>query len=57
VMTAAILAVVAAQPLGRLAQKHITTSPDLAGLEIAAVKGGSLGRLRYHQVATRAEAS
>ena len=48
VLTAAILAVVAAQPLGRLVQKHLTTSADLAGLEIVAVSpvGGPLTRLR-----------
>ncbi len=34
----AMLATMAAQPLGRLAQRHITTSADVAGLEVLAVE-------------------
>jgi hypothetical protein len=31
---AAMLGVVAAQPIGRMVQQHITTSPDLNGVEV-----------------------
>jgi hypothetical protein len=49
---AAMLAVVAAQPIGRLVQKHYTTSPDLEGVRIVSVQ--PLGRqfLRVHKVRT-----
>ena len=33
-----MLAVVVAQPLGRLIQRHLTTSPDLIGTEIVAIE-------------------
>jgi hypothetical protein len=36
-ITAAIVALVAAQPIGRLVQKHYTTSPDLEGVRIVSV--------------------
>ena len=51
---AAMLAVVAAQPIGRLVQKHYTTSPDLEGVRIVSVKllGGRL--FRVHKVRTAA---
>ncbi len=44
VLTAAVLAVVGAQPLGRLVQKHVTTSADVDGLEIVGVsrRGGGV---------------
>lgn len=47
---AALVGVVAAQPLGRLVQKHYTTSPDLEGIEIIAID-----RIRgnLHKVRTR----
>ena len=41
--TAAMLGVVAAQPLGRLVQKYVTTRPDLQGVEVVgaqAIVGG-----------------
>lgn len=50
-ITAGVLAVVAAQPLGRLIQRHITTSPDLADTEIVSVESRAGGR--YHRVRTR----
>ncbi len=40
VLTAAVLAVVGAQPLGRLVQKHLTTTADVQGLEIVGVTAG-----------------
>lgn len=36
--TAAVLGVIAAQPVGRLVQKHITTKADLEGIEITGVR-------------------
>ncbi len=37
-VTAAMLAVVAAQPIGRRVQRHLTTSADLAGVEIVGTR-------------------
>jgi hypothetical protein len=53
-MVAALVGVVAAQPLGRLVQKHYTTSPDLAGMEIVGVD--RIGRSGLHKVRTRTAA-
>jgi hypothetical protein len=50
-MLAGIVAVTLAQPLGRLIQRHVTTSPDLGDTEIVAVESRSSGR--YHKVRTR----
>jgi len=52
VLTATMLAVVAAQPLGRLAQKHLTTSPDLDGVEIVSVQPMGKRLLNLHKVKT-----
>jgi hypothetical protein len=49
---AALLGVVAAQPLGRLAQKHYTTSPDLDGVRIVEVRRSGGGKV--HKVLTAA---
>ncbi len=49
-LTAAIVAVIAAQPLGRLVQKHYTTSPDLEGARIVSVE--RVGRRMMHKVRT-----
>ena len=51
-LMAALLAVVAAQPLGRLAQKHITTSPELEGLRIVSVQPMGKRFPRLHKVRT-----
>ncbi|MPZ49002.1 MAG: hypothetical protein GEU75_06780 [Dehalococcoidia bacterium] len=48
---AGIVAVTLAQPLGRLIQRHITTSPDLSDTEIVAVERRGNGR--YFKVRTR----
>jgi hypothetical protein len=48
---ASMLAVTVAQPLGRLIQRHVTTSPDLGDTEIVAIESRSDGR--YHRVRTR----
>src|SRR3990172_1063869 len=37
-LMAAMIAVLAAQPLGRLVQKHVTTSPELDGVRIVSVE-------------------
>jgi hypothetical protein len=52
---AGIIAVTAAQPLGRLIQRHITTSPDLAETEIVSIESRADGR--YHRVRTRRSAA
>jgi hypothetical protein len=49
---AAMLAVIAAQPLGALVQKYVTTSPDLAGAEIVDIQrkaGGWIHKVRTAQ--------
>jgi hypothetical protein len=52
---ASMVAVTVAQPLGRLLQRHITTSPDLADTEIVAIESRADGR--YHRVRTRRAAA
>jgi hypothetical protein len=52
VLAAAVLAVVSAQPLGRLIQKHVTTSADLDGLEIVGVTLVGRGLVPLHKVKT-----
>jgi hypothetical protein len=49
---AAMFAVLAAQPVGRLIQKHYTTSPDLDGVKIVSVSRLGRGFLRVHKVRT-----
>lgn len=52
VILAAMLAVIAAQPLGRAVQKYLTTSPDLADTEIVGIKRGGRGGGRFFKVQT-----
>jgi len=52
VLTSAMLAVLAAQPVGRLAQKYLTTSPDLDRTQIVGLREGGKGRRRYTKVET-----
>jgi hypothetical protein len=52
VLAAAVLAVVGAQPMGRLIQKHVTTSTDLDGLEIVSVTPVGRGLIPLHKVKT-----
>ena len=47
-----IVAVIAAQPLGRLVQKHYTTSPDLDGVRIVSVEPLGRGLGNIHKVRT-----
>lgn len=49
-ITAAMLGVVASQPVGRWLQRYVTTSPDMAGMEITGVR--AMGE-RLHKVETR----
>lgn len=51
-LIAAMLAVIAAQPLGRLVQKHVTTSPELAGLRIVSVEPMGKRFRKLHKVRT-----
>ena len=52
VLLASMLAVLAAQPLGRLAQKHLTTDPDLSDTELVGIRQGGRGAGRFHKVDT-----
>jgi len=54
-MIAGMLAVVASQPVGRMIQQHLTTSPDLADTEIVAIESREDGR--FHKVRTRRAAT
>jgi hypothetical protein len=51
VMMAGIFAVIVAQPLGRIVQRHVTTSPDLANTEIVGIDVRRNGVI--HKVQTR----
>jgi hypothetical protein len=53
VVMASMLAVLAAQPVGRMVQRYLTTSPDLSDTEIVAVKPSERGGARFHKVQTR----
>ena len=48
----AVIGLVLARPLGKLVQRHITTSPDVAGMEVRRVHRWRLGRLTIHRVST-----
>ena len=50
---ASMLAVLAAQPVGRMVQRYLTTSPDLADTEIVGIKKGNRGSARFYKVITR----
>ena len=45
-------AVIAGQPLGRLAQRFVTTSADVATLDIADISSKGGGRWRRHKIKT-----
>lgn len=53
VILASMLAVLAAQPVGRIVQRYLTTSPDVADTEIVGIKAGGRGGARFHKVLTR----
>lgn len=52
VVFASMLAVIAAQPAGRMVQRYLTTSPDLADTEIVGIKAGGRGGAKFHKVLT-----
>ena len=52
VFLATLTAVVLAQPLGRLAQKHLTTSTDVADINIAEVSSKGKGTRTCHKIRT-----
>lgn len=52
VMLASMLAVLAAQPVGRMVQRYLTTSPDLSDTEIVGIKASNRGGARFHKVQT-----
>ena len=52
VLLASLAAVVVAQPLGRIAQKHITTSTDVADVDIVNVSDTSTGKHTRHKIKT-----
>jgi hypothetical protein len=51
-LLASMLAVLAAQPVGRWLQKRLTTDPDLKDVEIVAVRSAEGGLGHYHKVET-----
>lgn len=51
-LMAAMFAVIVAQPLGRLVQKHVTTSPELDGVRIVSVEPMGRRFPRLHKVRT-----
>jgi len=53
VILASMLAVLAAQPLGRIVQRYLTTSADMDDTEIVGIKSGGRGGARFHKVRTR----
>lgn len=53
-IVASMLAVIVAQPLGRLIQRYLTTSADLAGTEIVAIEQRGGGH--FYKVRTRRQA-
>jgi hypothetical protein len=50
-IVASMLALVAAQPVGRWIQKNVTTSPDVATMSIVSIESRQDGR--FHRVRTR----
>lgn len=52
VLLASMLAVLVSQPLGRLAQKHVTTDPDLSDTELVGIRQGGRGPGRFHKIET-----
>lgn len=52
VLLASMLAMLVAQPLGRLVQKHITTDPDLSDTDVIGIREGGRSAGRFHKVET-----
>jgi hypothetical protein len=53
VLLASMLAVLAAQPLGRIAQRHVTTDADLSDTELIGIRQGGRGPGRFHKIETQ----
>ena len=53
VLLASMLAVLAAQPLGRYVQQRFTTDPDLSDTEVLDIKQGGRGPGSFYKVETR----
>ncbi|MCH7837264.1 MAG: hypothetical protein IIC26_02015 [Chloroflexi bacterium] len=53
VLLASMLAVLAAQPLGRIAQRHVTTHADLSDTELIGIRQGGRGPGRFHKIETQ----
>lgn len=49
-LLATTLAVLVAQPLGRIIQEKVTASPNLAGVRIADIRRQKLGKMTVHRV-------
>ena len=49
-MVASMAAIIISQPIGRLIQKHITTSPDLEGVEVVSIETKNQ---KFYKVRTR----
>ncbi|MBF6600361.1 MAG: hypothetical protein IVW36_07625 [Dehalococcoidia bacterium] len=52
VILAAMVSIIAAQPLGRAVQKYLTTSADLDDTTIVGIKHGGRGGSRFYKVQT-----
>ena len=52
VLLASMLAMLVAQPLGGLVQKHLTTDPDLSDTEFVGIRQGGRSAGRFHKVDT-----
>ena len=53
VLLASMLAVLAAQPIGRYVQQYFTTDADLSDTEVLGIRTGGRGPGRFHKVETR----
>ncbi|HWO73406.1 MAG TPA: DUF6391 domain-containing protein [Dehalococcoidia bacterium] len=54
-MVAAMVGIIAAQPIGRFLQRYVTTCADLAGMEIVAIE--ERGRGRFYKVRTKRQSA
>jgi hypothetical protein len=53
VVLASMVALIAAQPVGRMVQQYFTTSPDLSDTELVGIRSGGRGGAKFHKVQTR----
>lgn len=53
VLFGGMIAALAGQPVGRLAQKYLTTSPNVASMEVVSITPKGWGPFKTHWVATR----